>query len=432
MCTCSGSCNCNSTTIPKGPQGPAGSAGAQGPIGPIGPEGPQGDTGDQGLRGIQGKSGLQGYFPQVDTGWVDLLGFEFLDSPVWPRSGMPKPQVRRINRTLYFRGNVIIPLGGDSNPDALANPDPSGINVNSELYFYNKSAKTYTGLTPAGCFVDPDGSITFNRDITVIPTSVLDGLSIDKSYSMKIIARRRIGLWEAGLTVKGSINAILNSYVNVVINTDGKLVIGTEVDIEESPTLPDASGLNSLRFLTSRIQVNQFGYRYNYGTDSLLHSTSTSSGSPNYRQSFPTFFTTDAADEVYGFSCDATLPDQLGGFSFPIDGLMVHLEQVTNASISVAPVIEDETSTDLIAKCGSITSLGDGTPFYKGVCYFEGSTGNPTVSDSFIVSTDPSRLVIGDLLVENLLPNTTYRFRSFVVTEVGTFYSPAVNGTTLI
>ena len=178
MCTCSGSCNCNSTTIPKGPQGPAGSAGAQGPVGPIGPEGPQGDTGDQGLRGIQGKSGLQGFFPEFDTGWVDLLGFEFLDSPLWPRSGMPKPQVRRINRTLYFRGNVIIPLGQDSNPNALADPDPSGSNVNTELYFYNKSAKTYTGLTPAGCTLNTDGSITFNRDIKVIPDSVLDNLSI--------------------------------------------------------------------------------------------------------------------------------------------------------------------------------------------------------------------------------------------------------------
>jgi hypothetical protein len=30
MCTCSGSCNCNSTTIPKGPQGATGATGAQG------------------------------------------------------------------------------------------------------------------------------------------------------------------------------------------------------------------------------------------------------------------------------------------------------------------------------------------------------------------------------------------------------------------
>ena len=34
MCSCSGSCNCNSTTIPRGPQGPAGPAGGVGSAGP--------------------------------------------------------------------------------------------------------------------------------------------------------------------------------------------------------------------------------------------------------------------------------------------------------------------------------------------------------------------------------------------------------------
>ena len=34
MCSCSGSCNCNSTTIPKGPAGPQGPQGLQGPAGP--------------------------------------------------------------------------------------------------------------------------------------------------------------------------------------------------------------------------------------------------------------------------------------------------------------------------------------------------------------------------------------------------------------
>jgi len=109
---------------------------------------------------------------------------------------------------------------------------------------------------------------------------------------------------------------------------------------------------------------------------------------------------------------------------------MAHLEKVINASISLAPTITFKTSTSLTAECGNITSLGNGTPFYKGVCYFEGSVGNPTVSDSYVLSTNPSRLVIGDLEIEDLLPNTTYRFRSFVVTEIGTFYSPASNGTT--
>jgi len=45
MCSCSGSCNCNSTTIPRGPQG---LPGQQGPIGPQGLPGNAGATGPAG------------------------------------------------------------------------------------------------------------------------------------------------------------------------------------------------------------------------------------------------------------------------------------------------------------------------------------------------------------------------------------------------
>lgn len=45
MCSCSGNCNCNSTTIPRGPQGPPG---------------PQGDQGIQGEQGLPGQDGTDG------------------------------------------------------------------------------------------------------------------------------------------------------------------------------------------------------------------------------------------------------------------------------------------------------------------------------------------------------------------------------------
>jgi hypothetical protein len=53
MCSCSGSCNCNSTTIPRGPQGVPGPQGIQGipGIGSIGPAGPLGPQGEQGPSG---------------------------------------------------------------------------------------------------------------------------------------------------------------------------------------------------------------------------------------------------------------------------------------------------------------------------------------------------------------------------------------------
>ena len=72
MCSCSGNCNCNSSTIPRGPQGIPGPVGPQGPIGltgetgpqgpqgPIGPEGPIGPIGPQGPIGPTGATGATG------------------------------------------------------------------------------------------------------------------------------------------------------------------------------------------------------------------------------------------------------------------------------------------------------------------------------------------------------------------------------------
>ena len=46
MCSCSGSCNCNSTTIPKGPTGP---------------QGPQGIQGVAGFNGVNGDDGSNAF-----------------------------------------------------------------------------------------------------------------------------------------------------------------------------------------------------------------------------------------------------------------------------------------------------------------------------------------------------------------------------------
>jgi microcystin-dependent protein len=52
MCSCAGSCDCNSITIPRGPQGEQGIQGIQGIQGPIGLTGPAGPTGPQGPSGV--------------------------------------------------------------------------------------------------------------------------------------------------------------------------------------------------------------------------------------------------------------------------------------------------------------------------------------------------------------------------------------------
>jgi hypothetical protein len=58
MCSCSGSCNCNSTTIPRGPQGVPGSQGAKGETGNPGVAGGIGLTGNDGKNAFTTLTGL--------------------------------------------------------------------------------------------------------------------------------------------------------------------------------------------------------------------------------------------------------------------------------------------------------------------------------------------------------------------------------------
>jgi hypothetical protein len=412
-----------------GPQGPQGIQGIQGPAGPVGPQGPigpqgsQGDKGEvgadgpQGEQGVRGRAGLAGYIPQVDTGWVNLEGFEFLETANgWPAANMPKPQVRRIGRTLYFRGNAWIPLATDSTGNTLAIPDNNGNTsvINQEGYMYNKSARTYEGNSPKGCTTSSAGTITFNKGTKVVPSSVLDGSTIDTAYATKVIARRRIGLWNTALDTRQNENAVLNTYFNVVLDANGKLILGVELDVESSTTISSVSGSNSLRFICSSIIAGQDAYKYNTGAVTL---NSTTAGSGTI--SLPNFATSTG---VYGFTCDSTIPDDLGGFYFPIDNLVAQLGPVGTATISTTPSLVSKTDTTITISCGSITTLANGTAFYKGLCWAEGTIITPTVNEDYVLST-AAGLSIGNLTATGLQPNTLYRFKSFVVTESGIYYS---------
>jgi hypothetical protein len=68
MCSCSGSCNCNSTTIPRGPQGPAGPQGLNGTIWLNGPGDP---SPSEGLN--------NDYWLDTDTGNLWIKAYQGLD-----------------------------------------------------------------------------------------------------------------------------------------------------------------------------------------------------------------------------------------------------------------------------------------------------------------------------------------------------------------
>jgi hypothetical protein len=87
MCSCSGSCNCNSTTIPKGPAGP------------VGPQGIKGDKGVDGINGLAGTDGINAY-TTLTEGFVQ----PFINSPV---------DARVVNNSWVTIDQIIyIPFGG--------------------------------------------------------------------------------------------------------------------------------------------------------------------------------------------------------------------------------------------------------------------------------------------------------------------------------
>ena len=285
MCSCSGSCSCNSAIIPRGP------------IGPPGPTGPAGGTGPQGPDGIT-----------PDSGWQNLNGFSYYDSN--PAFASVRPQVRKIGQTLYFRGIVIIPL---------AESDDSLTLIPLADYSSEQSAKVFQGTSTAGgCLVNVNGSITFNQNVNTIPTSIIPNITttpIDSIYvKQNIIATRRIQTYNAGFSVTTG-GAILNSVISVFVYTNGKIAIQTLKDIEaQVDPLKTTEGVNSLRFVTSKIKQGQRAVNQSIvNEDDTLHSSS-----------LPTTLTYNMLVEnsdYFSFDVDASLAEELGGFTFRLDGL---------------------------------------------------------------------------------------------------------------
>jgi len=96
MCSCSGSCNCNSTTIPRGPIGPTGATGAASTI--PGPQGPPGSDGLPGSNGISTFTTLTASFVQpgpnltreifvVNNSWMSIDQIIFIGPSASTDSG---------------------------------------------------------------------------------------------------------------------------------------------------------------------------------------------------------------------------------------------------------------------------------------------------------------------------------------------------------
>ena len=315
----------------------------------------------------------------VDTGWVDLNGFNYYTGGM----ASSKPQCRRIGNVIHFRGQVIIPLSSTADNMTLVPLTASSL--------YNSQAVPYVfggvdGTYGNGVQIDSNGGIYFNQNNNCIPISVWNA-GLDGEYGLGwIIATRQIDV---------NINAgtALNAALNVGLTSSGALIVAVVKDVEISTTRSTAAlGASPLRFITSNVELGaeipsyvsldsnihnassaaEIGTGYISGTtftqvtgtfiagqkligpgvadDTFILSETApgvfdvnisqvvgSAPSPvTLRAMFPITYSTQLQTAAgspspltngltWPFSCDASNEKQIGGFSFNIDGLMAFI-----------------------------------------------------------------------------------------------------------
>lgn len=92
--------------------------------------------------------------------------------------------------------------------------------------------------------------------------------------------------------------------------------------------------------------------------------------------------------------------------------------EITNASISIETTNENAETTYTTIEISGKVSSDSGSPIIsRGVCW--STLSNPTIDDNLITETSDEFISS----VNALFVNTTYYFRTFVTTEMGTSYS---------
>jgi hypothetical protein len=252
-----------------------------------------------------------------DTGWVDLLGFDFYSTD--PTMTIPRPQCRRIGNVVHFRGQVTIPLEVSGSPGLV------------RTYLYGGGQDTYLGgtapnnvITPyqgnGGVRLDSSGFIEFNSNgITaqsVIPTSVIPG-----GYVLD--GRYQNDGWKLAYRVvdTGSNTTILTTFFSPVITENGVLTFGLIKNAEEGIVGGGGSGAWDTCPINNVISHVLSGYavpKYDNGLPAAATNVLHDGGGATGMQTRQVYYSTT---EEYPFSCNANDENDVGGFHLRIDGL---------------------------------------------------------------------------------------------------------------
>lgn len=233
----------------------------------------------------------------VDTGWVDLLGFDFYSPSV------TKPQCRRMGKQIHFRGGVVIPLDNPASPGNV-------VTFTSTSYNSVMSPTPFTG-GPSGVVINPNGSVVFNNGTNIIPASVLPlATNLDSGYGKgNVIASRAID-------IDPTYGTALTTVLSVGMTNNKTLFAAVVKDKEITNTrAAGVLGNSPLRFITSNVRAGEFLPNY-IDPASDIHNAPANGIFPLRANTF---------NLTWPFSCDAALETQVGGFSFQLDGLIVYI-----------------------------------------------------------------------------------------------------------
>jgi len=294
----------------RGERGLRGNDGLQGEPGPMGPAGADGNDGNDGAAG---PAGANGAIP--DSGWYNLAGFCHMNTP---------PQARRIGAVIHFRGQAMVPLTDGTG--AVLNEGASGINY-----------ETSTNVAPAtigtcSASINNAGAVNFNQGLNVIPTQVID-LTQEQIDGIGVtsweIGGRRVLIEDVGVP-SNLISTYLSTVVNIVITTNGRLLIAVVRDAEESSIAAHKSeysyNTSHLNTIVSHVHTGQYVPNYDAPASSL-HSN-TVSGVQDVRLDFSleghSTLPYPNKNFKYRFAVNANNENHMGGFSFSLDGLRVY------------------------------------------------------------------------------------------------------------
>ncbi len=269
----SNKCNKNCASHEVKLRGPRGFRGDAGPVGPQGPSGKQGTQGAPGpsnpadidivaIDDITVSSATVGDLTTytigrdiIDTGWVDLEGFAYYQGAM----ATNKPQVRRMDNQVHFRGDFIIPIadgGGAVIPltteDTVRNTFRKNVEVSTGNAFISNAEIFFNSTGAAGG--------------VVIPTSVLGvSTNLDNTYTLNNqIAIRQTVLDYIGGPAGQPGTALLSSTFQVSI-TDTKQLKITSLEAQEqnAADVQNLQGVSPLNKLTSKYQIRYPAISYN-------------------------------------------------------------------------------------------------------------------------------------------------------------------------